>query len=126
MGMAYYGEYFDGGKPLEENWISRKYSEDFTRLVNYEDEYQPGAIRYDVGERSNFILAPMMTAALKQVNQWKPENIQTYCAKITRGPIQQLRKHGFWIEDENFRGHHLFGVRLPKGYELSEKVKAKK
>jgi len=122
IGLAYYGEYFDNGKPIEENWINRKLSEDFSGLVTYQDEYQPGSLRYEVGERSNFILTPMMTAALRQINRWKPENIQTYCAKISQGPIAQLRKAGFWVEDENFRGHHLFGVRLPKSANF-EKIK---
>ncbi|HEV8512745.1 MAG TPA: aminotransferase class V-fold PLP-dependent enzyme, partial [Cyclobacteriaceae bacterium] len=122
IGLAYYGEYFDNGKPIEENWINRKLSEDFSGLVIYQNEYQPGSLRYEVGERSNFILAPMMTAALKQINRWKPENIQTYCAKISKEPVAKLRQEGFWVEDENFRGHHLFGVRLPKGADF-EKIK---
>jgi len=123
IGLAYYGEYFDNGKPIEENWINRKESEDFSSLVIYQNEYQPGSLRYEVGERSNFILTPMMTAALKQINRWKPENIQTYCAKISREPILQLREGGFWIEDENFRSSHLFGVRLPKNADF-EKIKS--
>jgi len=122
IGLAYYGEYFDNGKPIEENWINRRRSEDFTALVQYQNEYQPGALRYEVGERSNFILVPMMTAALKQINQWKPENIQAYCTSISRGPIERLRSAGFWVEDEKFRGSHLFGVRSPNGIDL-EKIK---
>jgi selenocysteine lyase/cysteine desulfurase len=122
IGLAYYGSHFDAGKPIEENWINRKLSEDFTSLVQYQNEYQPGALRYEVGERSNFILTPMMTAALKQINRWKPENIQSYCAKISQEPIAQLRNAGFWVEDENFRSSHLFGVRLPKASDF-EKIK---
>ncbi len=122
IGLAYFGSYFDQGRPIEENWINRKLSEDFSSLVIYQNEYQPGALRYEVGERSNFILAPMMTTALRQINQWKPKNIQDYCAKITREPIQLLRQTGFGIEDENYRGHHLFGVRLPKNTDM-EKTK---
>ncbi|MBS1491513.1 MAG: aminotransferase class V-fold PLP-dependent enzyme [Bacteroidetes bacterium] len=113
IGLAYYGNYFDQGKPIEENWINRKHSEDFSRLINYQEEYQPRALRYDVGERSNFILVPMMTAALRQVNQWMPERIQEYCKKISALPLAKLREAGYWIEDENERGHHLFGIRLP-------------
>ncbi len=56
IGVAYLSARYDDGVPLEENWISRLGSEDFRGLVNYQDEYQPGALRYDVGERSNFIL----------------------------------------------------------------------
>jgi selenocysteine lyase/cysteine desulfurase len=122
MGLAYYGSYFDKGNPVEESWMNRKDSEDFAALVSYKDEYQPTSLRYEVGEHSNFILVPMMAAALKQINQWKPENIQQYCAKITAKPIELLKEAGFWIEDEKFRGNHLFGIRLPKDKDI-EKVK---
>jgi len=115
LGLAYYGEYFDQGKPVEENWINRLHSENFAGLVNYKSEYQPGALRYEVGEHSNFILVPMLLEALKQINQWKPKVIQQYCAAITKKPIQLLRESGYWIEDENYRGQHLFGIRLPEG-----------
>jgi selenocysteine lyase/cysteine desulfurase len=122
MGLAYYGPYFDNGKPVEENWINRLHSEDFAGLVNYESEYQPGALRYEEGEHSNFILVPMLLEALKQINRWKPAAIQQYCAAITRKPIELLRNNGFWMEDEGYRGHHLFGIRLPRGLSI-EKVK---
>lgn len=122
IGLGYYGEYFDGGNPVEENWINRNGSENFSALVNYREEYQPGALRYEVGEHSNFILVPMMLEALKQINKWKPENIQAYCAKITKKPIDLLREAGFWIEDENYRAKHLFGMRLPKHADI-EKIK---
>ncbi|MDZ7647737.1 MAG: hypothetical protein U5K54_11465 [Cytophagales bacterium] len=84
LGLAYYGEYFDQGIPVEENWINRLHSENFAGLVNYESDYQPGALRYEVGEHSNFILVPMLLEALEQINQWKPVNIQKYCAAITK------------------------------------------
>jgi len=92
----------------------------FAALVLYQEAYQPVALRYEVGEHSNFILVPMMLAALKQINKWKPENIQEYCARITRKPIELLREGGFWIEDENYRGHHLFGIRLPKHADIGK------
>lgn len=129
IGLAYYGEYFDSGKPVEENWINRLHSEDFTALVNYQNDYQPGALRYEVGEHSNFILVPMMIEALRQIKRWKPENIQDYCQKISREAIRNLRDAGFWVEDENSRCNHLFGVRFPKGISIEavkQKVKKKK
>lgn len=118
IGMAYYGPYFDQGVPIEENWINRLHSEDFAGLVNYQLDYQAGALRYEVGEHSNFILAPMMLAALKQINAWKPKNIQAYCKQISKKPIELLRNNGFWIEDEKFRSSHLFGIRLPKDKDI--------
>jgi len=120
IGLAYYGEYFDQGKPIEESWMNRIQSENFAGLVNYQDGYHEVALRYEVGEHSNFILLPMMLEALKQINQWKPENIQEYCQKITRVPIMKLREAGFWIEEEDFRGHHLFGIRFPKTFNVEQ------
>lgn len=122
LGLAYYGEYFDGGEPIEENWINRHNSEDFAGLVNYQNNYQPGALRYEMGEHSNFILVPMLLRAIEQLNQWKPENIQAYCKLITQKSVEQLRNKGFWIEEDTYRAAHLFGLRLPEGLRL-QKVK---
>jgi selenocysteine lyase/cysteine desulfurase len=123
MGMAYYGEYFDEGKPVEENWINRLHSEDFSALVNYQQDYQPGALRYEVGEHSNFVLVPMMLKALQQLNKWGVDGIQEYCRDISVESIMKLKEYGFFIEDDEWRGAHLFGVRLPQGADL-EKVKS--
>lgn len=122
MGLAYYGEYFSDGKPLEENWINRLDSENFAGLVNYQSQYQPGALRYEVGEHSNFILIPMMLAAVRQLLRWRPENIQRYCEYISKEAIAKLCSHGFEIEDAQYCGHHLFGVRIAKHHDL-EKIK---
>ena len=118
IGLAYFGPAFDEGIPIEENWIGRRGSEDFTGLVNYGNDYQPGAIRYDVGERSNFTLLPMLTAALDQVLEWNPKAIQAYCGALTKGPIEALRAMGCWIEDETCRSAHLVGVRVPPHVDL--------
>lgn len=123
IGLAWFGEAFDNGAPLEENWMNRYNSEDFTGLVQYQSRYQAGALRYEVGEHSNFILVPMMREAIRQVNAWGPENIQNYCRDLTRVGVKNLRHNGFWVEDEAYRGHHLFGIRFPKGNSV-DRVKA--
>lgn len=111
IGVAYYGSAFDNGTPIEQNWINRKGSENFAELVNYQEDYQSGAMRYSVGEQSNFILLPMMLQAIKQLNTWGVNNIQQYCKSITERPMEMLRKKGFWVENIEFRGSHLFGIR---------------
>jgi selenocysteine lyase/cysteine desulfurase len=118
LSLAWLGPRYDHGEPLEETWIARAGSEDFQGLVLYRDEYQPGAIRYDVGERSNFILLPMLLAALEQLFEWRPERIQQYCAALTRDLIEQASALGFRVEDEAWRGAHLFGLRTPPGLDL--------
>ncbi|MFT6829088.1 MAG: selenocysteine lyase/cysteine desulfurase, partial [Roseivirga sp.] len=122
LGLAYYGEYFEHGTPIENNWMNRLDSENFANLVNYQDEYQSGAIRYETGESANFILTPMLTEALRQVNEWGPENIQSYCRSITQDVQNELIQLGFQIESAEFRAEHLFGLRLPSTMDL-EKVK---
>jgi len=114
IALSYFGEAFDDGEPLEEGWISRKNSDDFASLVNYQNEYQEGALRYEVGERSNFILVPMILQAIKEINCWGVQNIQNYCEQISNRNIETLAQLGFMIEAPTFRGHHLFGVRLPE------------
>lgn len=115
IGLAYYGEAFDNGKPVEENWINRSASEDFAGLVNYKDTYQPGALRYEVGEHSNFILVPMLLNAVQQLNHWGVERIQEYCRQLSAPAITSLTTLGYRIEDDAWRGGHLFGIRLPEG-----------
>lgn len=124
IGLAYYGPALDEGTPVEENWINRYESENFANLVNYNDAYQPGALRYEVGEHSNFILVPMMLAAVKQLNAWGPENIQNYCKDLISGGIKNLKEAGYKIEDENYRSSHLFGIRLGDDHDM-DKIKAK-
>ncbi len=117
IGLAYYGSRFDDGVPLEENWAARRGSENFAGLVEYEDEFQEGAIRYDVGERSNWILVPMMIAALEQIGEWRPERISSYCAGLLGDLFSRVQEMGFQIEDDAWRGSHLFGLRPPAGTE---------
>lgn len=121
MTLGYLGPRLRGGVPLEEGWITRKDSEDFSGLVDYVDEYQPGAQRFDVGERSNFVLVPMMIEALKQILEWEPQNIQKYCQNLTNNLVKELPNHGYKIEDPNWRGQHMFGIRLPD-YITTEKL----
>ncbi|MEQ9310113.1 MAG: aminotransferase class V-fold PLP-dependent enzyme [Balneolaceae bacterium] len=120
IGMAYYGESFDAGIPIEENWINRFDSGNFANLVNYNDDYQSAALRYEVGEHSNFILVPMMLEAIKKLNSWGVQNIKMYCDELVSEPISILKKAGFFIEDQEFRASNLFGIRLTAHHNLED------
>lgn len=111
IGVAYYGPAFDKGTPFEQNWINRKDSENFAGLVNYKDEYQPGAFKYSMGEQSNFILIPMFLEALKQINRWGVANVQAYCEALIEDSLEELKQKGYWVEDKGYRASHLFGIR---------------
>ena len=101
------------GEPIEQNWIARAGSEDFARLVDYRDEYQPGARRFDVGQRTNFELVPMAVTALEQVNAWGVERIAAALAEVTASIATATTKLGLDPLPAEQRGPHLLGVRIP-------------
>lgn len=119
LGVMYLGDRYASGRPLEETWLGRAGSEDFRALVDYRDEYQPGAARFDVGERSNFALLPMLIAAIELLLQWDPAAIQEYCQRLTESLVVDARDSGFGIEEEGRRAAHLFGIRTPPHLDLA-------
>ena len=118
IGLAYYGKRFDHGTPLEDNWIARQGSEQFSRLVDYQDDYAPGAVRFDVGERSNPILLPMLVQAMEDVLDRGVSRIQDYCTDLVRRVLPDICALGYQVEDEAWRASHLFGIRLPQDVSL--------
>lgn len=123
VGVAYYGSAFDEGKPIEENWLNRKNSENFQGLVNYQDDYQPMAGRYSMGEQSNFTLAPMLAESMRRLLDWGVENIQSYCAALVKEPLDRLQEMGVQVADPSCRPAHLTGIRLSDTYFDLEKLK---
>lgn len=124
MGMAYYGERFDNGVPIEESWMNRLGSEHFENLTNYEHAYKPAAHRYNMGENSQFIAVPMLSTALELILEWGVENIQDYCKNLSAPYVERLIGLGFQIEEQAYRGSHLFGLRLPMTVNLESVKKA--
>ena len=121
--FSYFGEYFDGKMPLEETWLARKDSVYFNKLVEYQDDYEPFAARYDMGGRSNPALMAMGIAALEQILAWQVAEIQAYLRHLTLPLFEALNELEYVVEQEEYRSPHLFGIRLPKHIDM-EKVKA--
>ena len=113
-GYAYYGPYFDHGEPLEENWTNRLDSHILPDLTQYQSQYKPLANRYVMGESGSFIHVKMQLEALKQVISWTPKAIQEYCKQISAKAVSELRDLGCDIEADDYRSHHLFGLKLPE------------
>jgi selenocysteine lyase/cysteine desulfurase len=113
MGLACYGSAFNEGVPLEEAWMNRLDSNQFHRLTDYQPQYRPGAYRYNVGEHTHFTQMPMLEAALRQILDYQPEHIQTYCRDLMTEAIPELEALGYQLEPEAGRGHHLLGVWVP-------------
>jgi selenocysteine lyase/cysteine desulfurase len=113
--LSYIHEDFNNGVPLEESWMTRPNSERFDRLTHYEEGYKPGAIRFDVGQSSNFIFLPMLDEALGQLLEWGVENIQEYCRVLGAPLIGHFLEKGAPVDDDSHRAHHLMGLQLPAG-----------
>ncbi|AXO79495.1 aminotransferase class V-fold PLP-dependent enzyme [Olleya aquimaris] len=118
-GYAYFGKAFDNGNPIEENWINRLDSHDFSELTNYKQQYRPLANRYCAGESAAFLNVKMQIAALQQILDWTPVAIQEYCKNISLEAVQQLKALGFTIENNEYRSHHLFGIKLPENLDIN-------
>jgi selenocysteine lyase/cysteine desulfurase len=112
LGFLYVGEDYREGTPIEHNWISRKGSEDFARLVEYTDSYGPGARRYDVGERSNFVLLPMAVEALRQILAWDVTNIAASLRKLTASIEAGAERLGMETVPAPMRAGHMIGLGL--------------
>ncbi len=121
-GYLWVAEEHREGRPLEENWILRAGSDDFARLVDYRDEYLPGARRYDQGARTLFELTPMAVAALEQVLAWGPPRIAAALAAVTAGIETRIAAAGVGVTASQPRGPHLLGLRVPAG--ATERVTA--
>src|SRR5918994_588624 len=112
LGFLYVGEAYREGVPIEHNWISREGSEDFARLIEYTDAYGPGARRYDVGERSNFVLLPMAIEALRQILAWSVENIAASLRGLTDRIEEEAERLGIEVVPTSMRAGHMIGLGL--------------
>ena len=126
LGFLYVAPRHRDGRPLELNWITRADSEDFASLVDYHDAYQPGARRFDVGERSNFALMPMAVAALRQLLEWRVENIRETLGAMTGQIERAARRLGLEPVPADHRVDHLLGIRSsrPLPPDLPERLAA--
>ena len=112
VGFMYVDEKHRGGRPIEHNWINRHKSEDFAQLVDYQDAFQPGARRFDVGERSNFVLLPMAAEALRQILNWKVENISETIGTLTDLIEEKARERDITTIPKERRARHMIGLML--------------
>jgi selenocysteine lyase/cysteine desulfurase len=117
-GLAYFGEFFDDGTPIEEPWTGRQDSNLFHKLTDYQPNYQPKAFRYNMGQHSQFVTMPMLEVALQEKLEWGVNNIQAHCKTLWQAIVPKLQSLGIVLESENDRAHHLVGLRLPASTDL--------
>jgi len=116
IGFLYVSERWQReGRPIEHNWIHRKNAEDFARLVDYQDEFEPGARRFDVGERSNFALVPAAEAGLRQILEWGVANVCETIESMADRIVERLQPLGLSAPAKEERAPHYLGMQMPGG-----------
>ena len=115
LAFMYVTERRQRGQPIEHNWLTRAHSEDFSGLCRYTERFQPGAIRFDVGQRSSFTLLPMAIAALRQIQAWTVAGIETSVGKLTEELVRGVQALGLHVASEHSRSPHLIGIGFQGG-----------
>ena len=112
FGFLYVHPDHHDGEPLEYGWAPRAGSEDFARLVEYRDEYAPGARRYDMGEPANFHLMPMAIAGLEQILDWGVGNVASTLGARTAAIAERARAIGLGSLPAALRAGHFLGLQF--------------
>ena len=124
MGFLYVDPKWHDAEPLEHNWMNRAGSEDFTGLTNYQEAFQFGARRFDMGEKSNPAQLLGASAAMRQILEWDVNNIAQTLQSKTDYIVNMLSGNQITPLPCELRATHYLGLRflegVPKG--LSESL----
>lgn len=93
--------------------MDRDGAEDFSRLAEFTDVYQPGARRFDVSAKSSFSNIAGALAALGKLEEWGIPLIREQLAGTNARLAEILAGHGFQITAAPDRAPHFQGARLP-------------
>jgi len=115
LGYLYVAPRWRDAVPIEQSWLTRAGSEDFTRLVDYTDKYRPGARRFDMGEFPQFVLVPMARAALQRILKWGIPQINASLSALTEDIAQHATDEGFAVLPADQGCGHMIGIRHPDG-----------
>ncbi|MFZ3262390.1 MAG: aminotransferase class V-fold PLP-dependent enzyme [Terriglobales bacterium] len=128
IGLLYVAPRWHNGSPLEEGWIQRSNSRDFSSLILYSGDYDAGARRFDMGERSNFALLPAAVRAMQQLLDWNVTEVSETSGALNRRLAEAAEELGFFAPPEPLRAPHYLCLRrkdsVPK--ELTEMLAREK
>ena len=114
VGVLYVAPKWQRGLPLEENWIQRANARDFTNLF-YTEDYDAGARRFDMGERSNFALLPAAVRAMKQLLEWNVAQVSETVGAYARQLAAAAAELGLTSPPEQLRAPHYLCLRRKAG-----------
>ena len=101
----------DGGA-VDLTAIGARAREDGAALVDYQDRYQPGARRFDVGGRTHFETTPMAVAGLRQLLDWEVPRVAATLGLLTDRIQRRVEAIGVRLTSSD-RVPHMLGIALP-------------
>lgn len=118
-GMLHVDPKYHAGEPIEHNWINRAGSEDFARLIDYRDDFQPGARRFDMGEKSNPPLLLGASAGLDFLLEFGVGAIAETLAAKTQHIADRATDLGLTSAPIGVRAPHFLALGFPEGLPAS-------
>jgi len=110
LSIFYADPKWHGARPLEETWLNREGAEVFEDLVNYNYNYQPGARRFDMGQKCISSVMPGGLEALRQIGEWGVANISETLKATNDIIAETCEAIGLTPIPEEYRSPHLLGV----------------
>lgn len=113
IGLLYVAPRHQNGTPLEHHWFGRAGSENFSALLGYPEQFQPGARRFDMGEPANFALIPPAVTAIEGILEWGVENLSETIGAFNAAILARAESIGATAVAARLRAPHYLSLRVP-------------
>ena len=115
LAFLYVAPHRQEGRPLEDHYFHRLNAAGHEGHLDHINAYAPGARRFDMGERSNFIILPMAITALRQLLDWSVPEIGWRIGLIAGSILAGAASLGYHAASKDRQATHLFGLRRRGG-----------
>lgn len=116
MAFLYAAPWQQDGQPLEHHAFSRVGADGYSNQYDRSLDFMPGARRYDMGERSNFMTLPMAITALDYLQEIGISLVREHIAAITTAIAEHAELCGVGVIPADQRSPHLLGLSGPEGF----------
>jgi selenocysteine lyase/cysteine desulfurase len=116
LAFFYAAPRWHGIEPLELHPFSRVGARGAEGRLEPLEELVPDAARFDMGERSNFVLLPMAIASLESLLEIGVSEIRDHCDAISRRIAEGAARFGYQATPD--RVPHMMGLRHPRRLDL--------
>ena len=117
LGFLYVAPHRQQGQGIEFHGFNRAGARsNMGAVFDHVFEFEPGARRFDMGERSNFVSLPMAKRALGQLLEWSVPRIAATLAPMTTEIAARGAELGLGAPRGDRRLGHLIGLSNPRGW----------